>query len=140
MIEAYRAAMLNRRDFLGRAGSGLSGIALSQLLALHGLLASDPRRPGIDPRRPGIDPLSPNAPREPHFRPKAKRVIVVFCSGALSQLETFDYKPELVKRAGQPLPSMAEGFKSFQGENGNLAAPQFQFRARGEVGLSLIHI
>ncbi len=127
MIEAYRAAMLNRRDFLGRAGSGLSGIALSQLLASHGLLASDPRRPGIDP-------LSPNAPREPHFRPKAKRVIVFFYSGALSQLETFDYKPELVKRAGQPLPSMAEGFKSFQSENGNLVAPQFQFRARGEVG------
>ena len=82
MIDAYRAALMNRRNFLGRAGSGLSGIALSQLLSSQGLLAN-----------PLIDPLQPNAPREPEFDPPAKRVIMVFCSGALSQLETFDYKP-----------------------------------------------
>lgn len=123
MIDAYRAALMNRRNFLGRAGSGLSGIALSQLLSSQGLLAN-----------PLIDPLQPNAPREPEFDPPAKRVIMVFCSGALSQLETFDYKPELVKRSGHPLPTMAKGFKSFQGENGNLAAPQFEFRPRGDCG------
>ena len=123
MIDAYRAALMNRRNFLGRAGSGLSGIALSQLLSSQGLLAN-----------PLIDPLQPNAPREPDFDPPAKRVIMVFCSGALSQLETFDYKPELVKRSGHPLPTMAKGFKSFQGENGNLAAPQFEFRPRGDCG------
>jgi len=127
MIDAYRKAMLNRRDFFGRAGSGLGGVALSQLLSSQNLL-------GTGVRRPFVNPLSPSSSREPHFAPKAKRVIVVFCSGALSQLETFDYKSELVKRAGQPLPSMVEGFKSFQGENGNLAAPQFEFRARGESG------
>ncbi|MDB4438334.1 DUF1501 domain-containing protein [bacterium] len=125
MTAAYRAAMLSRRDFLGRAGSGLSGIALSQMLASQGLLGKE---------RPVISPLNPSASREPHHEAKAKRVIVIFCSGAISQLETFDYKPELVKRAGQPLPSMEKGFKSFQGENGNLAAPQFEFRPRGSVG------
>lgn len=127
MINAYRAAMLNRRDFLGRAGSGLSGIALSQLLTSQGLLANTPRPPAIDP-------LRPNAAREPQFQGAAKRVIVIFCSGALSQLETFDYKPELIRRSGQPLPGAAAGFKSFQGENGNLAAPQFAFQPRGECG------
>lgn len=125
MTAAYRTALLNRRDFLGRAGSGLSGIALSQILASQGLLGKE---------SPVISPLSPGAPREPHHEAKAKRVIVIFCSGAISQLETFDYKPELVKRAGQPLPSMEKGFKSFQGENGNLAAPQFAFQPRGRVG------
>ena len=125
MTAVYRAAMMNRRNFLGRAGSGLSGIALSQMLASQGLLGKE---------GPVISPLSPSAPREPHHEAKAKRVIVIFCSGAISQLETFDYKPELVKRAGQPLPSMEKGFKSFQGENGNLAAPQFEFRQRGKVG------
>ena len=123
MIDAYRAALMNRRNFLGRAGSGLSGIALTELLSSQGLLANAL-----------IDPLQPNARREPEFDPPAKRVIMVFCSGALSQLETFDYKPELVKRSGQPLPTMAKGFKSFQGENGNLAAPQFEFRPRGDCG------
>jgi len=123
MINAFRSSMLSRRNFLSRAGSGLSGIALSQLLSSEGLLAN-----------PLINPLQPNARREPEFDPPAKRVIMVFCSGAISQLETFDYKPELVKRSGQPLPTMKEGFKSFQGENGNLAAPQFEFRPRGKCG------
>ena len=37
-----------------------------------------------------------------HFYPKAKRVIQIFCPGGWSQVDTFDYKPELEKRAGQP--------------------------------------
>ena len=44
---------------------------------------------------------------------------MIFCSGAVSHLDTFDYKPELIKRDGQPLPG-DEKLVTFQGENGNL--------------------
>ena len=101
-------SLLNRRQFLGSTGQGLGGIALTSLLAREGLLAKD------GPTRPAIDAAKPFAARSPHFAPAAKNVLVIFCSGACSQLDTFDYKPELIKRNGQPMPG-AEGLKTFQG-------------------------
>jgi hypothetical protein len=107
--------LLNRRDFLAHAGTGLGGIALASLLA--------------DETR-GSNPL---APRQPHFTPRAKRVLMIFCSGAVSHVDTFDYKPELIKRHGQPLPG-ADKLVTFQGENGNLVQPLWTFRPRGQSG------
>src|SRR5580658_3323662 len=92
--------LLDRRSFLGHAGTGLGGIALASLLAEQGLLAGESRTP----LRPDIKPEAPLAPRKPHFAAKAKRVLTIFCSGAVSHVDTFDYTPELVKRHGQPLP------------------------------------
>src|SRR6266513_1452787 len=88
--------LLNRRSFLQFAGTGLGGVALTALLAEQGLLASDKA-----PIRPVIDPANPLAPRPPHFPPRAKRVLVIFCSGAVSHLDSWDYKPELFKRHGE---------------------------------------
>src|SRR5438132_578075 len=82
-------------------------------------------------RRPGTP--TDTAPRKPHFAPKAKRVLTIFCSGAVSHLDTFDYKPELVKRSGQPLPGN-EKLITFQGAQGNLVQPLWKFRPRGESG------
>ena len=62
----------------------------------------------------------------------AIQLLMIYCTGALSQLETFDYKPELVARDGKPFDSGPK--VTFQGENGNLAAPRFPFRPRGECG------
>src|SRR5881296_2230963 len=107
--------LLDRRGFLGHAATGLGSIALTALLAEHGLLADD-----RSPIRPNIRPEAPLAPRPPHYTPKANRVLMIFCSGAVSHLDTFDYKPELIKRDGQPLPG-SERLVTFQGENGNLA-------------------
>lgn len=118
--------LLSRRHFLDRSVSGLSSIALTSLLAKTGLLADEPVRPLIDPARP-------YAPRPPHFAPRAKNVIVVFCSGALSHVDTFDYKPELVKRNGTPMPG-AEGLVTFQGQQGNLVKPLWDFKPRGQSG------
>jgi uncharacterized protein (DUF1501 family) len=59
-------------------------------------------------------------------------VLVIFCAGACSQLETWDYKPELIKRDGQPMPDGPA--VTFQGPSGNLARPQYRFRPRGECG------
>ena len=65
-------------------------------------------------------------------RAKAKRVVVIFCAGAVSQLETWDYKPELIKWDGKPLPGGPK--LTFQGAAGNLARPQYNFRQHGKTG------
>ena len=118
--------LLNRRGFLSRTLSGLSSIAFAHLLSQDRLLAASPLRPAIDPSRP-------YAPRPPHFEPKAKRVLVIFCSGALSHVDTFDYKPELIKRHDTPMPG-GEGLVTFQGANGNLIKPIAEFKPRGQSG------
>src|SRR5437764_1185192 len=113
--------LLNRRRFLRESVSGLSGIALASLLASSDLLAAEePDAKLPSPIRPLILPNKPLAARSPHFAPKAKRVVMVFCSGALSHLDTWDYKPELIKRHGQPMPG-SSALTTFQGENGNLS-------------------
>ena len=57
---------------------------------------------------------------------------MIFCAGAVSQLETWDYKPELIAHDGKPLPGGPA--VTFQGPAGNLARPQYQFRPRGQTG------
>jgi hypothetical protein len=121
--------LLNRRQFLAGFGQGLGNIALLALLAEQGMLGSTNR----GPIRPLIRPEAPFAARAPHFIPKAKRVLVLFCSGACSHLDTWDYKPELVKRHGQPLPG-AEKLITFQGEQGSLTKSPYEFRPRGASG------
>jgi hypothetical protein len=108
--------LLDRRRFLSRFSTGLGGIALGAILAERRLLAEGPAPAGI-----------------PHHRPRAKRVVQIFCTGALSHLDTWDYKPELVRRHGQPLPG-GETLRTFQGENGNLARSPWAFRPRGQSG------
>ena len=114
---------LDRRDFLGRTSTGLGAIALTSMLGREGLLAA---------QRPTVDPTRPHAPRPSHFPAKAKNVLVIFCAGACSQLETWDYKPELIKQDGKPLKGGPP--ITFQGPSGNLARPQYEFRPRGECG------
>ena len=116
------AFLTDRRAFLRDAATGAGGVALAALLA-----------EAADPIRPAVRPDDPLAPRAPHFTPKAKRVLTIFCSGAVSHLDTFDHKPELVRRDGQPLPG-ADRLVTFQGENGNLVKPLWQFRPRGQSG------
>src|SRR5262245_62047421 len=94
--------MLNRRDFLRYGGTGLSGIALLSLLTGEKLPAAK------EPLRPQWSPERPFAPRAPHFTPRAKNVLVIFCSGALSHVDAWDYKPELIKRHDQPLPGASK--------------------------------
>ncbi|PHS12532.1 MAG: sulfatase [Blastopirellula sp.] len=115
--------MLNRRRFLSDVSTGLGSISLASLLATDGLLAAKP---------PEIDPSRPYAPRPTHFPAKAKSVLVIFCAGAVSQLETWDYKPELIKQDGKPL--VGGPAVTFQGPAGELARPQYKFRPRGETG------
>ncbi|MBY0587588.1 DUF1501 domain-containing protein [bacterium] len=119
--------LLSRRKFLGHAAHGLSAVALASLLDRDRLLADAP------PWRPTIDPSYPHAARPSHFSPKAKQCLVIFCSGAISQIDTFDYKPELIKRHDTPMPG-SDKLITFQGENGNLIRPLWPFKPRGESG------
>jgi hypothetical protein len=124
-------SLLDRRTFLANSATGLSSIALTQLLAAQGLLAAGDGAEGA-PFRPQIDPRQPLAPRNAQFPGPAKNVLVIFCSGACSHLDTWDYKPELERLDGQPMPGGQ--VVTFQGEQGNLARSPWQFRPRGESG------
>jgi uncharacterized protein (DUF1501 family) len=111
------SALFHRRDFLSHAGAGLLGVALADLLGRNASAAA------------------PTAwsPGRPQFEPKAKQVLQIFCPGAASHLDLWDYKPELEKRHGQPLPG-EENLVTFQGKNGNLMKSPWPFEPRGESG------
>ncbi len=122
--------LLNRRSFLSSTVTGLSGIALTQLLASEQLLANvDDKK---SPIRPAILPEQPSLAREPHFPAAAKNVIMIFCAGACSQIDTFDYKPELIRMHGQAMPG--EKVVTFQGAQGSLQKSPWEFKPRGESG------
>jgi hypothetical protein len=125
-LSAAGRLLLDRRQFLSNSATALGSIALTKLLGSEGLLASSA------PAHPLIDLAHPYAPRQSHFAPKAKNVVVIFCAGAVSQLETWDYKPELIKWDDKPLPGGPS--VTFQGPAGNLARPQYEFRRRGQTG------
>ncbi len=82
---------LDRRSFLWNAGGGLGGLALAHLLGSEDLLAGT-----LDAKGRG------SAQRGLHHRAKARRVVQLFMSGAASQCDTFDYKPLLIKKHGEP--------------------------------------
>src|SRR4051812_13468817 len=85
-----------RRRFLRRAGLGAGSLALATLLHQEGLLTPAARAAGVAAAAP-----SPLAPRPSHFPGRARAVIWLFMTGSPSQVDTFDYKPELQKRHGE---------------------------------------
>lgn len=126
--------LLDRRGFLQNASSALSSVALASLLSQDRLLAGEPQENGIGTSSSSIllDPKKPYAPRAGHYEGKAKNVLVIFCAGAVSQLETWDYKPKLIEWDDRPLPGGPS--VTFQGPAGNLARPQYNFRQHGQTG------
>jgi hypothetical protein len=123
--------LLSRRSAMGNMAFGLSSIALTKLLSDNSLLAREDEN--TTTIRPQIDPQHPHAARDPHFPAAAKNVIMIFCAGACSHLDTFDYKSELIKRDGEPLPGAAD-LVTFQGKQGNITRSPWEFRPRGETG------
>src|SRR5689334_3207278 len=113
-----------RRAFLAGSGLGLGSIALADMLAKDAS-AAESRDHGV---------LS-----EPHFVPKAKRIIYLFMSGAPSQLDLLDYKPLLNQRNGEQLPDSVRGTQRLTGMSGNqssipLVGSPFQFAQHGKNG------
>src|SRR5687767_7550342 len=86
---------LSRRHFLLESAAGIGAAALGTLIGGCQSKASTPGLSAV------VDPMMP---RPPHFPGKAKRVIYLHMAGAPSQLEMFDFKPELKKLHNQPCP------------------------------------
>ncbi len=82
---------------------------------------------------------NPLAPKQPHFAPKAKRVIYLFMAGAPSHLELFDYKPELAKWNGKTPPAdLVKDYRAaFINPNAALLGPKFKFAKHGQSGAEL---
>ena len=114
----------SRREFLWRYGGGLGGIALAQLLGRHDLLAA-PARP-----QPRAD-LNGGI----HHRAKVKRIVQLFMNGGASQMDLFDYKPELIKRHGQKFdPGDGSRVEAATSEPGNLMKCPFEWQQHGQSG------
>jgi hypothetical protein len=119
--------LMNRRHFFGRAATGIGVAALGSLLnpALLSEAAQSPTQ---------ATPLG-----QPHFAPKAKRVIYLFMAGGPSQIDLFDYKPSLGKfhqtelpesvRMGQRITTMTSGQKSLP-----VVKSLFKFSQHGQSG------
>ena len=103
--------ILRRRELLQRAAGGFGGLALSSLLSADG-----------------------NRAVQNDFPAKAKRVIQIFCSGGLSHVDTYDYKPELVKRSGTPFDPDGK-LQFFASKPGNCQPSFWKFRQHGQSGI-----
>lgn len=120
-----------RRTFLQRSGISLGSMALANLLQQGATGAPSPELPVSR----GVLPY--------HHAPKAKRVIWLYMAGGMTHLDTFDYKPELARLHGQPMPeSVTQGqqIAQLQGQKLNCFAPQHPFRQYGESGQMIAEI
>jgi hypothetical protein len=133
------ARQITRRHFFRECGVGLGKIALAGLLTDAFAARSSALGTPTQPRSPTADPL---APRQPHFAPKAKRVIHLFMAGAPSQLDLFDYKPQLAKLEGKPLPPSIIGGQryAFIRPDAAVLGPRFKFAKHGECRAELSEI
>ncbi|MBB6048814.1 DUF1501 domain-containing protein [Armatimonas rosea] len=116
----------NRRHFLTQAAGGLGSIALAALLVDEA--SASPLTPA---RRGDNAEFSFSPPRRTGAGGAAKRVIQIFCCGGVSHLDTFDYKPELIKRDGQECKKV---FDTFFAQPGNLMKSPFAFKQHGKSG------
>ncbi|MBL4886118.1 MAG: DUF1501 domain-containing protein [Planctomycetaceae bacterium] len=120
---------LTRRELVWEMGAGFAGVALAGLLAGDGYGAKSANAADLQKVK------GPLAPRQPHFQAKAKSVIFLMMNGAPSQVDTFDYKPELEKHAGKALPADKKFINSGGRKVGYLTPSFRKFRPGGESGL-----
>src|SRR5207248_6457792 len=106
-------SMISRRQMLKSAGAGFGHLAFAGMLGQQASRAGGPAK-----RPPG-----PLPPRQPHFRARAKRIIFLFMEGAMSQMDTWEYKPLL------------QAYDSRVGPGGGtLTASRFRFAQHGQTG------
>jgi hypothetical protein len=132
--QAAHALGITRRHFFGECGVGVGKIALASLLTQ----AFAGKSFGAGSATSGGTSAA-MAVRPPHLAPKAKRVIHMFMAGAPSQLDLFDYKPELAKLQGKPLPpSVIAGQRyAFIRPDAAVLGPVYKFAKHGQCGAEL---
>ncbi len=117
--------LTSRREFLWHTGGGFAGLALTALLAEDGFSAAPPPPKSTNPL----------APKPPHFKAKAKAVICLFMYGGVSQVDTWDPKPELTRRHGQPIPLNDPDLKVRN--PGTLLGSSRRFTKHGQAGIEV---
>lgn len=114
-----------RRQFLSRTGMGFGAMSLAALFGIN------PFAEGAAAlATPGSGALNPLLPKQPHFPVKAKHVIHIFASGAPTQVDTFDPKPELTKYDNKTIP----------GHDGLAYGSPFKFNKSGKSGLEISEV
>ena len=116
-----RANAVSRRDFLWQLGGGLGGVALAALLGEESAKAA------------AAQTTNPLAAKTPPLAAKAKAVIQIFCPGGLSHVDSWDYKPELAKRTGQPFDAGGKVI-FFASKPGNCQGSYWPFKQYGQSG------
>ncbi len=130
MPDSHLRPTLTRRELLQASGMGLGTLALSFLLNQEGLLAGEVPTPGA-----GADLRA----KPGHFAAPAKAVIMLMQNGGPSQMELFDPKPELNRRAGEVYSTRVEMFQTGSEANKLLGCP-FKFERRGQCGMELSEV
>ena len=115
---------LTRRDVLRKMGAGFGTMGLASVLSQTDLLGNQFATTNLNP--------SPLAPKPPHFAPKAKHVIQLFMPGGPSQVDTFDYKPNIAKHAGER-PDCVDR-KSLRNTKMGLMPSPYSFKQYGNCG------
>ncbi len=130
--QRHHLEAVTRRHFLRDCVAGVGGIALGYLF---GGCSAGSRGDGTAAAL-ARGSLNPMAPRAPHFAGKAKRIIYLHMAGAPSQLELFDYKPELHKLHDKPCPESLLAGKKFAFIRGvpKMLGPQANFKQHGQSG------
>jgi hypothetical protein len=127
------AVHMRRRWFFRDCGMGLAGLAATSLLT-HEARSQE--------NASASSSMNPLAIKQPHFAPKAKRVIYMFQAGAPSQLELFDNKPELAKNDGKlPPKELLAGYRAaFIDPNSALLGGKYKFAKYGQCGMELSEV
>jgi hypothetical protein len=120
---------ITRRQFLGQSSMAMGAMAMASFL-VNSTAAAGQSASAVD---------NPLAPKQPHFAAKAKRMIYIHLTGSPPNLDLFDYKPELVKRDGQPCPDSYLKGKRFAFTSGTpkLLGTRRTFAKHGKAGLWL---
>lgn len=122
--------LYSRRELLGSLGGGIAGLAFADLLGRQGLLGT----PLAAQQATG--PGGPLAPKPQHFPAKAKAVISVFCYGGVSQVDTFDPKPDLLKYQGETMQGVGP-VRATMGSPGGLMPSPWSFKKYGQSGMDV---
>jgi hypothetical protein len=116
-----------RREFLWEVGAGFTGVALAGLLD-DAFFAS--QAVAADGVTKFVNPL---APKKPHFPPKARSVIFIFCYGGPSHIDTFDYKPKMKGLDNQTVQVKTSGRGGIKNQ-GRIVEPRWDFKPYGRCG------
>ena len=122
----FNESHVSRRQMLASCGGGAGLLGLATLLEQEGLLGNTAHA--------AANKADPLAPKQSHFPAKAKSVIWLFINGGPSQVDTWDYKPQLEKLDGKSLEGFDPETGFFKDQVGGLMKSPFKFRQHGECG------